>query len=106
MLTILTSQNRPSAIFCANDTTALGVLEALKKQKKRDYHPSVISIDNIAPSQHTTPLLTTIDIPKKDMGHWAVLLLLEQKKHPGKNSIRIELPCTMIKRDSCEYFFT
>ena len=106
MLSILEAPVKPSAIFCANDMTALGVLKALKHKKKRDYHPSIISIDNIEHSQHTNPLLTTIDIPKKEMGHWAVLLLTERRKCPSKQHVRIELPCTIIKRDSCDYFFT
>ncbi len=100
---ILQSLERPSAIFCANDGTALGVLRALKKHKKRGYLPSIISIDNILHSQNTSPMLTTIDIPKREMGHLALSLLLDRKKEAHKEHVRIELPCRLIIRESCNY---
>lgn len=103
MTSILQSDTRPTAIFCANDCTALGVLKSLKQHKKRGYLPSIISIDNINDSQHTTPMLTTIDIPKQEMAHLALTLLLDQKKGAHKENVRIELPCRLIERESCFY---
>lgn len=103
MNTIIDSPTRPSAIFCANDCTALGVLQALKQTKKRGYLPSIISIDNINDSQKTTPMLTTIDIPKREMGHLALTLLLDRKKGAHRENVRIELPCRLIERESCSY---
>lgn len=100
---ILQSSRLPSAIFCANDCTALGVLKALKKHKKRGYLPSIISIDNINDSQKTTPLLTTIDIPKKEMAHLAVTLLVDRKNNSRGENIRIELPSRLIIRESCTW---
>ncbi len=91
----------PSAIFCANDTTAIGVLKALKLHKKRGYMPSVISIDNIADSEKTSPMLTTIDIPKKEMAHLALSLLWDRKEHGHSEIVRLELPCRLIVRESC-----
>ncbi len=103
METILRSSHLPSALFCANDCTALGVLEALKKHKKRRYLPSIISIDNINDSQKTTPLLTTIDIPKKEMAHLAVTLLVDRRNEARDENIRIELPSRLIVRESCTW---
>lgn len=103
MSKIIKSDERPSAIFCANDITAIGVLNALKANKRKGYVPSVISIDNIYPSQKTTPMLTTIDIPKKEMAHLAVMLLLDRKAGRHRENIRIELPCRLIERESCIY---
>ena len=78
-------------------------LNALKTNKKRGYLPSVISIDNIYPSQKTTPMLTTIDIPKKEMAHLAVTLLTDRRNGKHRENIRIELPCRLVERDSCTY---
>lgn len=103
MQTILQSDRRPTAIFCANDSTALGVLQAIRQNKKRGYFPSVISIDNIKESQHTEPMLTTIDIPKKEMAHLAVMLLNDRKNGSHREHVRIELPCRLIIRESCTY---
>lgn len=105
MVSILDSNERPTAIFCANDSTALGVLNALKKHKKKGYLPSVIAIDNIAESQKTSPMLTTIDIPKKEMGHLALMLLLDRKAGSHTEHVRLELPCRLIERESCSYLY-
>lgn len=104
MQAILQSANRPSAIFCANDVTALGVFKALKSSRKKGYTPSIISIDNIVESEKTEPMLTTIDIPKKEMAHMAVALLLDRKKGTHKETVRVELPCCLVERDSCSYY--
>lgn len=105
MLSIMQETEKPTAIFCANDSTALGVLQALKQHKKKGYLPSVISIDNIDASQKTSPMLTTIDIPKKEMSHLALTLLLDRKDKHHKENIRIELPCRLIQRESCTYLY-
>ncbi len=104
MTALLKAENRPSAIFCANDSTALGVLDALKQNKKRGYMPSIISIDNINDSQKTLPMLTTIDIPKKEMVHLALSLLVDRKDGGHHEYIRAELPCRLIERESCTYY--
>lgn len=101
MLSILKEEKRPSAIFCANDTTAIGVLEALKKRKHRGYMPSIVSIDNIEMAQRTSPMLTSIDIPKREMGHLAILTLLDRRNGYHEKNVRIELPCRLVKRESC-----
>lgn len=103
MQEIMKESLRPTAIFCANDCTALGVLRALKQNRKRGYLPSVIAIDNIAASRKTTPMLTTINIPKKEMVHLAVTLLLDRKKGDHTEYLRLELPCRLIERESCTY---
>lgn len=103
MRVILTQANRPSAIFCANDSTALGVFKALKEQKKKNYLPSIISIDNIESSQNTVPSLTTIDIPKQEMAHLALMLLLDRKNRNHSKPVRLELPCRLIERESCTF---
>ena len=100
---ILQREELPSAIFCANDSTALGVFDCLQRHRKKGYIPSVISIDNILESEQTKPMLTTIDIPKKEMAHHAVNLLLDRIHNQHSNAVRIELPCRLIVRESCSY---
>lgn len=105
MCRLLEQKDRPSAIFCANDTTALGVLRALKNTKSKQYKPSVISIDDIEAAKQAKPSLTTISIPKQEMGHLALTLLLDRRMGGHTENVRIELPCHLIKRESCDYFF-
>lgn len=103
MQLILEKAVRPSAIFCANDSTALGVLDTMKSKRKKGYLPSVISIDNIREAASTKPMLTTIDIPKREMAHHAVIMLMDRIKGAHTEHIRIELPCHLIVRESCSY---
>lgn len=91
-----------SAIFCANDTTAIRVLQVLKEQKRQiKRRISVISIDNIEESANTDPYLTSIQIPREEMAHMAVQLLLDRLKGGHKEMARIEFPCRIVQRDSC-----
>ncbi|MDY5576515.1 MAG: substrate-binding domain-containing protein, partial [Lachnospiraceae bacterium] len=76
-------------------------LKTMKTSPKKGYVPSVISIDNIMESEKTEPMLTTIHIPKREMGHLALSLLLDRKAGKHKESVRTELPCRLIIRDSC-----
>ena len=100
---ILQRGQLPSAIFCANDSTALGVFDCLHRCRKKGYIPSVISIDNIRESEQTNPMLTTIDIPKDEMAHHAVALLLDRIQNQHTRAVRIELPCKLLIRESCSY---
>ena len=100
---LLEQPMKPTAIFCANDNTAVGVLSAMKKNHRKGYLPSVISIDNSEASEKTTPMLTTIEMPKQEMAHLAVLLLLDRIKMHSSLHIRLEVPCRLIVRESCSY---
>lgn len=98
-----------SAVFCANDISALGAIKASSESTLPASHRgkkiSIIAIDNIAASQTTTPLLTTVNIPKADMGKIAVTILLDRIKHKHSECLRVEFPCKIIERESC-YPFT
>ncbi len=94
-----------SAVFCANDISALGAMKALSESSfqitQTERKISIISIDNIASSQTSSPLLTTVNIPKEDMGKIAVTILLDRIKHKHNEYLRVEFPCKIIERDSC-----
>lgn len=102
MRELLESGAEFSAVFCANDITAISVLNVLKEKKRRNRRRiSVISIDNITESQDTVPMLTTIQIPRAEMAHMAVQLLLDRIHRKHQEVVRIEFPCRIIRRDSC-----
>lgn len=94
-----------TAVFCANDISALGAVKALSdyysQVPKNTRKISVISIDNISLSLSSSPLLTTVNIPKEDMGRMAVTVLLDRIKHNHTEYTRVEFPCKIIERDSC-----
>lgn len=99
---LLESAQDFSAVFCANDITAVEVLKILKEKKREIKRAiSVISIDNIEESENTSPFLTTINIPRKEMAHMAVSLLLDRIAKKHTETVRIEFPCRIVNRSSC-----
>ena len=99
---LLDAGRMPTALFCANDITAVGAIKAL-----REHHLhipddiSVIAIDDIELAQFITPSLTTIHIPKTELGKMAVRLLLDRMNRGHSLKLRLELPCDLIIRNSC-----
>ena len=100
----------PTAVFCANDVTALGFLQAMKdankRRKKQVYRPAVISIDDIEEAVRFSPMLTTIRIPKGDMAHLAVLTLKDRLQGGHQACVRMELPCHLMVRESAGMYLT
>ena len=69
----------PTAIFCANDEMAAGVLRAAREAELRVPRDlSVIGFDDIAMSSYTDPPLTTIGVVKEHLGRRAMNLLIER----------------------------
>jgi len=74
---LLSSPERPTAIFAANDLSAFGVLQAAAQLGLRVPEDlSVVGFDDIPESAYSTPKLTTVAQPLKNMGAAAVDLLL------------------------------
>ncbi len=95
----LLQRSEATAVLCANDMTAIGALTALEKRKDRKI--SAISIDDILQAQTTTPLLTTIRIPREDMAHMAVLMLNDRMQHGHTEKLRVEFQGRIVERESC-----
>ena len=91
----------PTGIYCANDILAVGMLRCLKGHRSHGYEPSVISCDDIEQAQYTSPMLTTISLPKKEMARFALMMLLDRIKGGHKTVSRIEVEGTLIIRESC-----
>ena len=91
----------PTAVFCANDETALGALETLRcrgVQVPRDI--SVVGYDDIRTAAHTVPPLTTVASDKELLGAQAVWHLLERIRQPGLTSRDTRLAVRLIERAS------
>jgi DNA-binding LacI/PurR family transcriptional regulator len=67
----------PTAIFCYNDMTALGVLsEAAVQGRSVPEDLSVVGFDDIFFGSYLNPPLTSVCQPKKELGRRAMQLLL------------------------------
>jgi LacI family transcriptional regulator len=75
---LLSQPNRPTAIFAANDISALGVLKVAGELGLRVPEDlSVIGFDDIPEAASSTPPLTTVAQPLHDLGAQALHMLIE-----------------------------
>jgi LacI family transcriptional regulator len=75
---LLARRRRPTAIFAANDLSAVGVLEAVAESGRRvPDDVSVVGFDDLRLAAYTTPPLTTIHPPAREIGARATSLLLD-----------------------------
>lgn len=98
---LLSYEDRPTAIYCANDISAVGLLKCMTKNKKSGYAPSVISNDDIDEAQETNPMLTTVRVPRDEMGKFALYLLLDHMKGGHRTPVKMELEGQLLIRNSC-----
>lgn len=98
---LLALKDRPTAIFCQNDRTAIGCYEALKEAGLHiPQDISVIGYDDEEIARHLFPPLTTSILPHMAMGQWAIEQL-DTPLAPGKGRYPItKLECPLVERDS------
>lgn len=104
MENLLHSGNCPTGIYCANDITAIGMLKALNKYKNLKEIPSIIASDDIEEAGNCRPMLTTVKLPKEEMGKFALYLLVDRLKNGHSSVVRMELEGKLMIRDSCRKF--
>ncbi len=89
----------PTAIFCSNDRMAVGCYEALKERGLSiPDDVSVVGYDDEEVARHLSPQLTTLVLPHREMGRWAIERALSPAAN-GKQPIT-KLECPLIVRDS------
>jgi LacI family transcriptional regulator len=102
MHALATAEVLPEAVFCANDLTAIGAIDALRElDLKVPGDVAVIGFDDIDAATIIRPALTTVRNPAYALGHTAGGLLLSRIRgeHPGAGRT-VVLPCPLIVRES------
>lgn len=83
-------QNKPDFVFCANDETAIGFMQAIKEHHfSIPNDVSIAGFDNFYMTQFTQPKITTIGINHIEWGHQVahkLIQLLEGQALPKKES--------------------
>ncbi len=89
MQKVLALPDRPTAVLCSNDMTAIGVQHALfEAGLKVPDDLSIIGFDDIHLAEYTIPPLTTVRMSCKDLALRAVNLLMEQLQPvPGRSNV-------------------
>lgn len=103
MKEILKLEDRPTAVFCGNDSIAMGAYKAIRENKlKIPEDISIIGFNDLKLSQYSIPPLTTIKIDTKLIAQETVnslIKLLEGKRDYHK---KVFLPIELIERESCQ----
>ncbi|MCM3616747.1 LacI family transcriptional regulator [Sutcliffiella horikoshii] len=97
---LLADNSEITAVFCASDLMALGVIRAVKALgKKVPEDIAVIGYDDIMLASYSNPSLSTIRQDKFNLGHEAAILLIEMLEGKEKSHARI-IDTTLIIRES------
>jgi LacI family transcriptional regulator len=93
---------RPTAIFAANDSMAVGALAALVAAGIAvPKEMSVAGFDDIPISRYVTPALTTIRVDLAEVGRRAFALLLDGIAHRAAGVREECIATTLVSRQSC-----
>ena len=99
--TLLTSAQPPTAIFAANDVSAIAAIQAavgLGLRVPADL--SVVGFDNIPESALCAPPLTTVNQPIRQMGERSIQLLLRLMRGDHVEDTHITLQTDLVVRQS------
>jgi LacI family transcriptional regulator len=96
---LLTMPEPPTAIFAANDSTALATLEvAAELGVDVPGELSVVGFDNIPESALAHPPLTTVQQPMRQMGHDAIAMLVALIAGAEVEDTHVTLETTLVPR--------
>jgi LacI family transcriptional regulator len=100
---LIASDERPTAVFCADDLIALGTMDAVIDAGLRiPEDVAIIGVDDVPAASLRTVGLSTVRQPAGEMGRRAVSLLLERLRGgPGSDPVDIVLRPRLIVRRTC-----
>ncbi|MCQ6560752.1 LacI family DNA-binding transcriptional regulator [Paenibacillus mendelii] len=91
----------PQAFFCASDIQAIGGMLALRQHNIRvPEDVQVLGFDNVEMSSYVSPPLSTIDVPKFNIGRSAVKMAIERIRGERDYPINVTMPTAYVQRES------
>ncbi|MDO5574363.1 MAG: LacI family DNA-binding transcriptional regulator [bacterium] len=91
----------PSAYFADNDMIAFGAMKALQESGyKIPEDVSIIGFDDLPYCEIVSPRLTSLRVPKQEMGRMAVRRMLEMIKYGDDVRAKTQVCTEFIERDS------
>jgi LacI family transcriptional regulator len=98
---ILEKGRLPTAVVVANDLMALGAMQEFRAAGLRvPQDISIVGFDDIAFASLTDPPLTTICLPRMELGRRAVEALMTTIEHPDRQGVEIHIPTYLVMRGS------
>lgn len=91
----------PSAYFADNDVIALGAMKALQEKGYRIPEDiSIIGFDDLPFCEISSPRLTSLRVPKHEMGQLAVKKIIDMMKRNDGIRTKIQVCTEFVERDS------
>ena len=106
LLQLHSLKNRPTAVLCSNDMTAIGVMrEAYDHDIKIPDDLSVVGFDDIRLAEFTIPPLTTVQMSQHELAKIAFQALLNEVavERPAHEHHRYELTTSLVLRRSTAF---
>ncbi|HEX8136773.1 MAG TPA: LacI family DNA-binding transcriptional regulator [Pyrinomonadaceae bacterium] len=104
---VLTEKPRPTAIVAANDMMALGVMRECRASGLSIPHDiSVIGFDDIAFAELADPSLTTVCLPRDELGQKAIEALMTTIEHPEQEGVDVHIATHLVERNSTGFVLT
>ena len=95
-------KSRPDAVFIANYLMTVGFMEALRQYRMRcPEDVALVTCDDYPWMDSFSPRLTTIDLPKRELGAAAAQLLVERIAKGKGRARTIKLKNALRVRESC-----
>jgi len=98
---LLAAADRPDMVFAANDMMAIGLIEAAEELGVRiPGDVAVVGCDDIYVAGLLRPALSSVRMPKYELGQRGAELLLERIANPSVPTRHVELEVTPVARES------
>ncbi|MCA9949523.1 MAG: LacI family DNA-binding transcriptional regulator [Anaerolineales bacterium] len=99
---LLSLPNPPTAIFAANDHSAIGAMEAAAEAGLRIPEDlSLVGFDNIPETAFTQPPMTTVNQSIEELGYMAAKILVDLIEGKSLESKIFKVPTELVIRKSC-----
>ncbi|ASS68441.1 MULTISPECIES: LacI family DNA-binding transcriptional regulator [unclassified Paenibacillus] len=103
MLSALAPEDRPTALFCASDTLAIPAMRAAMDLGCRIPEDIAFAgMDNIELAQYTSPPLTSVHVPRLEIGRTACKFLYDFARGEYRDVPKLLLPCSLVVRESSD----
>ncbi|HED03200.1 MAG TPA: LacI family transcriptional regulator [Candidatus Fraserbacteria bacterium] len=98
----LLDRELPTAVFAANDATAIGAMQVIKEAGLRvPEDVAIVGFDDGPIARHTDPPLSTMRVFAEQMGRAAAKRLIELVEEPEQPAVQIKLATELVVRGSC-----
>ncbi|WP_320128300.1 LacI family DNA-binding transcriptional regulator [uncultured Sphaerochaeta sp.] len=98
---LLQQSVRPSAVFCANDTMAIGVMTRFHEAEiHMPDDMSIVGFNDLPSVKYVDPPLTSVRIPMQDIAQAAVELLNSRIAENGRLPRKVTIPTLLMVRES------